>query len=205
MEDETINQNYLIGCDTIENSPSQSYSVFVIFWHCLLDLLNLHLLLAHPLAPGGHHLHLHPLHHHPPPNSSYWAQWFHFLNHVPWPREIYHRVFSFLQDQAQARRKLTNIYNITTLPPQMGGKKVHNPSVRHGLRLQYLKVFWAGGFQIWFRYLKGGYLNTCFLNYNVEQCSDYSMSSFNTSNETDVTEASLEETVDHHLKPTDLR
>lgn len=35
--------------------------------------------------------------------------------------------------------------------------------------------------------------------------SDYSMSSFNTSNETDVMEASFEETVDHHLKPTDLR
>ena len=25
MEDEPINQNYLIGCDTIENSPSNSY------------------------------------------------------------------------------------------------------------------------------------------------------------------------------------
>ena len=26
MEDEPINQNYLIGCDTIENSPSINYS-----------------------------------------------------------------------------------------------------------------------------------------------------------------------------------
>ena len=26
MEDEPINQNYLIGCDTIENSPSYHYT-----------------------------------------------------------------------------------------------------------------------------------------------------------------------------------
>ena len=48
-------------------------------------------------------------------------------------------------------------------------------------------------------------MKTCFLNYNFEQCSDYSMSSSNTSNETDVDEDSLEETDEYNLKPTDLR
>ena len=32
MEDEPINQNYLIGCDTIENSPSIPYKQYKKHW-----------------------------------------------------------------------------------------------------------------------------------------------------------------------------
>ena len=39
MEDEPINQNYLIGCDTIENSPSSIiYRVSSLGENCLSDL-----------------------------------------------------------------------------------------------------------------------------------------------------------------------
>ena len=45
MEDEPNNQNYLIGCDTIENSPSKiTHTHYVSFLFCV-HLLLLYILL----------------------------------------------------------------------------------------------------------------------------------------------------------------
>ena len=71
-------------CFIVINSHSfhylQSDGLLGLFWHCLPHLLPGHLLLAHPLASGGHLLPLHPLHHNLTSYSSYWAQWWIEMN-----------------------------------------------------------------------------------------------------------------------------